>query len=83
MRFNMTKHAEAVVANRGIKAEWIEAALEVPESTHPDPEDGELQHVLRKIPEFGNRVLRVVFNQTKSPAVIVTAYFDRTMKGRL
>jgi hypothetical protein len=35
---------------------------------------------LRPIEEFGNRVLRVIFNETTQPPHVVTAFFDRTMK---
>ncbi len=42
-----------------------------------------LTHALRAIPEFGDRVLRVIYNRTKHPPHIVTAFFDRSMKGKL
>jgi len=35
-----------------------------------------------RIPEFGNRVLSVVYNLTKEPPPIVTVYFDRTAGGK-
>ena len=38
---------------------------------------------LKLIPAFGDRVLRVIYNATKEPPLIVTVYFDRTMKGKL
>jgi hypothetical protein len=37
----------------------------------------ELRHALAHIPEYGGRVLRVVYNRTTIPWRIVTAYFDR------
>jgi hypothetical protein len=42
-----------------------------------------LTHALRAIPEFGGRVLRVIYNRTKQPPNVVTAFFDRGMKGKL
>lgn len=54
-----------------------------PNLTAPDPDDRTLMHALRPIAEFDNRVLRVVFNQTRNPPHVVTVYFDRTMKGKL
>lgn len=42
-----------------------------------------LRYAFKRIPDFGNRVLRVVYNETVDPPVIVTVCFDRTMKGRL
>jgi hypothetical protein len=38
---------------------------------------------LRRIPEHLNRVLRVVVNTTVVEERVVSAYFDRTMKGKL
>jgi hypothetical protein len=37
---------------------------------------------LAKIPEHGNRVLRVVINKAAVPERVVSVYFDRTMKGK-
>ena len=68
------------MAERGIAIEWIEVALREPESVIADSDDPELYHALRRIPEFGDRILRVVFNQTSTPKRVVTAYFDRTPK---
>lgn len=40
-------------------------------------------HALRSIEEFSYRVLRVIFNQARTPPHVVTAFFDRAMKGKL
>ncbi|EAZ93103.1 DUF4258 domain-containing protein [Crocosphaera chwakensis] len=37
----------------------------------------------RSIPEFGNRVLRVVYKPTENPIKVITVHFDRSMKGKL
>jgi hypothetical protein len=37
----------------------------------------------RPLADFGYRVLRVIFNTSKTPRHVVTVYFDRTMKGKL
>ena len=39
--------------------------------------DPQLEHRLARIPEFNNRVLRVVVNNQKTPLHIVTVFFDR------
>lgn len=52
-----------------------------PAASESDPNDRDLLHVLRPIEDFGYRVLRVIFNQTRNPPHVVTVYFDRTMKG--
>lgn len=81
--FDTTKHAAAVIAARNIKPEWIETALTVPVLVQPDADDAELEHRLAVIAGYGNRVLRVVVKRNVQPACVITAYFDRTMKGKL
>jgi hypothetical protein len=54
-----------------------------PHLVEADHDDPELVHHVGRIKEHGNRALRVVFNKSVGPVRIVTAYFDRKMKGRL
>ena len=63
--------------------EWLERALNSPDKTAPDLEDGDLRHYLKVIPENGGRVLRVVVNFKVTPFRVVTVFFDRAMKGKL
>ena len=51
-----------VVAERGIPMEWIERVLSRPMKTEDDEQDAELMHALARVPEHGDRVLRVVYN---------------------
>lgn len=81
--FTLSIHAEISIKDRGIELVWIAATLAAPQRTHPDLTDPRLLHALRVIPEFGGRVLRVIYNPAVSPPHIVTAYFDRAMKGKL
>ncbi len=81
-RFVLTAHAAVVIAERGIRAEWLEQALEHPDRTEPDREDLSLRHALKSIPEFGDRVLRVVYHPGNTPWRVVTAYFDRSQRRR-
>lgn len=83
MDYTLSKHAEETIREREVRPEWIEETLAFPLATEPDPGDAELIHVLRPIASYGDRVLRVVFNGKRTPPHIVTAYFDRAMKGRL
>jgi len=83
MDYKLTNHAETVLAERGIALGWMEAVLERPQKVEPDQESPELEHRLGRIAEYGNRVLRVVVDGNKSPVVVVTVYFDRTMRNKL
>jgi hypothetical protein len=77
------KTARHVISERNISDEWIDQVISDPDLVTKDHEDPELEHHLGTIEEFGNRVLRVVLNTTVEPSRIVTAYFDRSMKGEL
>jgi hypothetical protein len=81
--FEATKHAAIVIAARGIKHEWIAHAILQPAKSHADADDPLLEHRLAPIPAFGFRVLRVIFRRGTVPPLVITAYFDRTMKGKL
>ena len=83
MEFSLSKHAEDVIREREIRPEWVAETMARPEATQHDPDDPELLHALRPIADFGYRVLRVIFNQTKTPPHVVTVFFDRSMKGKL
>jgi Domain of unknown function (DUF4258) len=83
MTYELTKHAQKALEERGIQIEWLERALSQPECVIPDPEDATVERYFRRIPEFGGRVLRVAVNTTVEPKRIVSVFFDRTMKGKL
>ena len=83
MDYSLTKHAETVLEERRIARRWLEAVLERPQKVEPDGEDPRLEHRLGRIAEHGNRVLRVVVDGNKRPVVVVTLYFDRTMRNKL
>ncbi len=74
-------HAKTVLAERAIPREWVERVLTAPDQRESGP-DGNL-HYLKVIQEHGGRVLRVVVNPGRIPERIVTAFFDRRMKGKL
>lgn len=83
MDYELTQHAIDVLREREISIEWIERVVSKPALTKTDPVDGALEHRLGEIVEFDNRVLRVVINARVEPVRVVTAYFDRAMKGKL
>ena len=81
--FRLTRHAKAVIERRGIAVEWIARTLANPVAQEPDILDPSARHSLRSIPEFGGRVLRVVYNPGEAPPLVITAYFDRSWTGKL
>lgn len=83
MKFTLSSHASTVVAERGIRTEWIEHVLSASQSTHADDVDPSLVHHLAEIAAFENRGLRVVVNVSSGVPHVVTAFFDRAMRGKL
>lgn len=77
MNYVLTEHAREVLKKRQILLTWIERVFITPEATEADSMDPQLEHRLARIPEFNNRVLRVVVNNQKTPLHIVTVFFDR------
>ena len=78
-----TTHAIAAMNEREIPAEWIERVVNEPALRLPDPNDPELERFFGIIPEYGDRVLRVVVNTRVATWRIVSVFFDRGMKGEL
>ena len=73
-----TKHFRDMLIERKIKLEWVDQALSSPDKVMSEP-DG-TTHYLRRIPEHGNRWLRVVVNTMVKPNKAVTVFFDRRLK---
>ena len=76
MDFVLTDHARKRCHQRRIALDWLQAALTQPAHTSSDAEDPSLVHVLYPVPERGFRLLRVIYNETRTPVTVVTAYFD-------
>ena len=79
----LSDHAKVVIAERSIQREWLDRVLTSPARIEPDKRDAQLTHALAPIPEYGDRVLRVVYNGSTSPVLVVTSYFDRTQREKL
>ena len=71
-------HFDDMLKERGIKREWTDRATCDPDRTEAHA-DG-TRHFIKRIPEFGNRWLRVVVNVTIDPEKRVTAFFDRKLR---
>jgi hypothetical protein len=82
-RYQLTEHAHRTMAARGISTSWVGRVLSEPLRIEKDEEDPTLQHGLGRIPERGDRMLRVVYNATVKPWLVVTAFFDRKASREL
>jgi hypothetical protein len=80
--YQFTTHALDVITEREIDMAWIARVLAKPQRTARDRTDPVLVHALGRIAERGDRVLRVVYNASVNPPRIVTAYFDRSQRGK-
>ena len=81
--FRMSKHARRRLEQRGVTTEQLRRALLHPDRVESDPEDDELRHAIKRFHVSGDStVLRVVYNHTESPWVVVTAFFDRKAKRK-
>ena len=61
----------------------VQRVVDHPALILADHADPELEHALAPIPEREGRVLRVVYNRGVDPIRVMTAFFDRTMRGKL
>ena len=68
---------------RIIPREWVESAVAEPALRTSDRNDPEVERFFRRIPEHGDRVLRVAVNTRVAPWRVVSVFFDRTMRGEL
>jgi len=75
-----TQHFKDMMKERLIQPTWVDMTLNEPEKVDDKP-DG-TRHYLRRIPEHGNRWLRIVVNVKAKPNKAVTVFFDRGMKGK-
>ena len=61
----------------GITEAQIEAIIRQPDHSIPDRTDPDLTVAWRRIPELGNRIVRVVYYMAGTDFVVVTAFLDR------
>jgi hypothetical protein len=73
----LSKHTADEMGGRGILLAYIEAVLAAPAQAAPDPKDPALIRSFKAIPEFGNRILRVVHRPDGADIFVVTAHWDR------
>jgi Domain of unknown function (DUF4258) len=78
-----TKHAEDAIIERELDLRWIERTVKEPEWSHPDPRRPGVERRFRSVPEFGDRVLRVVCFESAKEIRILTVFFDRDARKPL
>ena len=83
VEYQLSEHAEKRILERKIEPQWLEMTLAEPDRLEQDLIDPTASHALKRIDEMDNRVLRVVYNTATTPIRIISAYFDRRMKGKL
>jgi len=81
--FTKTKHAAYVMTLRKIQDGWVESVLTTPFRVDDDLCDPGLQHFLAPIADCERRVLQVIVKRATMPPLVITAFFDRTLKGKL
>ena len=81
MGLEFTRHATTVMAERTISQVWVERTIANPGLRLPDPNDPEVERFFGRVPERGDRVLRVAVNTHAVPWRVVSVFFDRAMRG--
>ena len=77
VKVTYTRHALAVLEERGLEAAWVEATLLRPDCTAPDPAGAGTRRYDRSIPERDGRVMRVVAVESGDERRILTVFLDR------
>ena len=79
MDYTFSRHAHEQLTKSGrshIKKEWIEMTLNYPDYIERHDNLNKVYH-WKRIPEYGNRALKVIYNPNKNPVNIITVHFDR------
>ena len=83
MELIFTAHARRAMVERDIPVDWVQRTVDAPALRSREPYDEKVERFYLPIAERGNRVLRVAVNVTSDPWRVVTAFFDRSMRGEL
>ncbi|RYD30041.1 MAG: DUF4258 domain-containing protein [Sphingomonadales bacterium] len=74
-----SQHALDAIEERKMDIDWILRTIEAPDWTAEDLKPGRTRY-FRGIPEFGNRILRVVCFEDRHERRIITIFFDRNAR---
>lgn len=75
-----SRHFEDMLKERSIPAEWVDRSIAAADRS--EIHDDGTMHYLKRIPEHGDRILRVVINTRSMPHRAVTVFFDRRLSRR-
>jgi len=68
-KYQLARHAREVIDERKIKPAWIDQVVSFPQKVVNDKDDPQLEHALGTIKEYGNKILRVIYNKTTNPYI--------------
>ncbi|NMB78151.1 MAG: DUF4258 domain-containing protein [Methanomicrobiales archaeon] len=72
-------HAKTMMQERMIEEDWVSGTVISPEKIEKRRDD-EI-HYLKRIPQNGNRFLRVIINPSYNPQRVITVFFDRRVQN--
>ena len=61
----------------------MESTIHEPALRSSDPSDPEIERFFRRMPEHGDRILRVAVNAHVARWRVVSVFFGRSMRGEL
>ncbi|NJL08897.1 MAG: DUF4258 domain-containing protein [Methylacidiphilales bacterium] len=77
-----TAHAHTRLAERKIRASWVEETAYDPDWTERDPNDPAVERRFRAIRQFEGRVLQVACVETPTAIRVISMMFDRNARRR-
>lgn len=77
---HFTAHSQTVILERQIDRIWVERTIHEPDWRELDPSGPPTERRYRRIPECGDRILRVICLETDTEIRIITAFLDRKAK---
>ena len=80
MTFIYTAHAQRTIQERALVREWVELAILQPDRSEPDPGDSAALRSFKRIPEAGDRIIRVVHRPEGADILVIPAFLDRGAK---
>ena len=75
-----TLHFVEMMKEPCIVPEWVDRAVLIPDDIEDHPDN--MRHYLKRIPEYGDRWLRVVVDTRAGANKGITVFFDRRSRNR-